>query len=53
MNWIFKYPRPVRVIHDQGTEFMGKDFQGLFRQWGKSNAPIYLGIREQMKFVRG
>ena len=30
MNWLFKYPKPVRVIHDQGTEFVGENFQVLF-----------------------
>ena len=40
MNWLFKYPRPVRVIHDQGTEFMGDNFQTLLRRWGIRNAPI-------------
>ena len=40
MNWLFKYPRPVRVIHDQGTEFMGDNFQSLLRRWGIRNAPI-------------
>lgn len=34
MGWLFKYPQPVWVIvHDQGTEFMGEDFQALLRQW--------------------
>ena len=40
MNWLFKYPRPVRVIHDQGMEFMGENFQALLRRWGIRNAPI-------------
>jgi hypothetical protein len=40
MNWLFKYPRPVRIIHDQGTEFMGDNFQSLLRRWGIRNAPI-------------
>jgi hypothetical protein len=29
ISWLFKYPRPVRLIHDQGTEFMGGAFQAL------------------------
>jgi hypothetical protein len=31
------------VIHDQGTEFMGENFQAILRQWGIRNAPI--GVR--------
>ena len=42
-GWLFRYPRPVRLIHDQGTEFMGEGFQALLRQWGIRNAPI--GVR--------
>ncbi len=42
-GWLFCYPRPVRLIHDQGTEFMGEGFQALLRQWGNRNAPI--GVR--------
>jgi transposase InsO family protein len=40
MNWLFKYPRPVQIIHDQGTEFMGDNFQSLLQRWGIRNAPI-------------
>jgi transposase InsO family protein len=43
VGWLFRYPRPVRVIHDQGTEFMGENFQAILRQWGIRNAPI--GVR--------
>lgn len=25
--WLARYPRPIRVIHDQGTEFTGANFQ--------------------------
>ena len=43
ISWLFKYPRPVCLIHDQGTVFMGEAFQASLRQWGIRNAPI--GVR--------
>ena len=44
MNYLLEYPRRVglRVINDQGTEFMGDNFQALLRQWGIRNARISL-----------
>ena len=39
-GWLFRYPRPMRIVHDQGTEFMGDQFQRILRQWGIRNAPI-------------
>jgi hypothetical protein len=29
VGWLLRYPQPVRLIHDQGTEFTGEDFQAL------------------------
>jgi transposase InsO family protein len=26
-GWLSRYPRPMRCIHDQGTEFQGSQFQ--------------------------
>jgi transposase InsO family protein len=40
MNWLFRYPRPVRIIHDQGPEFTGETFHRLLRIYGIKNAPI-------------
>ena len=31
-GWLSRYPRPVHVIHDQGSEFMGSAFQDLLRR---------------------
>ena len=42
-RWLFCYPRPEQLIHDQCTEFMGEGFQASLRQWGIRNAPI--GVR--------
>ena len=30
-GWLSHYPRPLHVIHDQGSEFMGSAFQDLLR----------------------
>ena len=26
-HWLSRYPRPLRVVHDNGSEFIGHDFQ--------------------------
>jgi hypothetical protein len=28
-SWLYRYPRPVRCLHDKGGEFIGKNFQWL------------------------
>ena len=33
-RWLSHYPRPLPVIHDQGSEFMGAPFQDLLRRAG-------------------
>ena len=38
-GWLSRYPRPVRVIHDQGSEFMGSAFQDLLRPAGITSVP--------------
>jgi transposase InsO family protein len=40
ITWLMRYPRPVRMIHDQGTEFTGEAFQRVLRIYGIRNAPI-------------
>jgi transposase InsO family protein len=39
MAWLFCYPHSVRVIHDQGNEFQGMDFQVLLQQYGIEDVP--------------
>ena len=34
-----RYPRPLRVVHDQGSEFMGSAFQDLLRRAGIKSLP--------------
>ncbi|KAG7355485.1 reverse transcriptase RNA-dependent DNA polymerase [Nitzschia inconspicua] len=39
-SWLSKYPRPLNVIHDQGGEFIGEDFQHRLRVHGIHSRPI-------------
>ena len=38
-GWLSRYPQPVHVIHDQGSEFMGSAFQDLLRRAGIKSVP--------------
>ena len=38
-GWLSRYPCPLRVIHDQGSEFMGSAFQDLLRRAGIKSVP--------------
>eukprot|EP00644_Phytophthora_capsici_P004502 jgi/Phyca11/110991/e_gw1.19.664.1 len=38
-EWLCRYPRPRRVIHDQGPEFTGEEFQELLRSYGIKAKP--------------
>ena len=33
-SWLARYPRPTKVIHDRGGEFVGGQFQSLLRRLG-------------------
>ena len=33
-QWLCRYPRPVRVIHDNGNEFIGMEFQQMLSSYG-------------------
>ena len=37
--WLSRYPWPTRVIHDNGGEFIGREFQNLLRQLGIQSVP--------------
>lgn len=39
-EWLCRYPRPRKVIHDQGSEFTGEEFQELLRSYGIKAKPI-------------
>jgi len=32
--WLSRYPRPARVVFDNGTEFVGQEFQELLESYG-------------------
>ena len=49
ITWLMRYPRPVYIIHDQGTEFTGKNFQWLIRVYGIQNVPMVLKTRKPMR----
>ena len=38
-GWLARYPRPVRVIQDQGSEFTGSVFQELLARAGIKSSP--------------
>ena len=33
-NWLSRYPRPFQVIHDNGSEFVGAEFQEILESYG-------------------
>ena len=33
-EWLCRYPRPYRCIHDNGSEFLGLEFQKLLSSYG-------------------
>jgi transposase InsO family protein len=37
--WLARYPRPLKCIHDQGTEFIGADFQAVLDRAGIQDVP--------------
>ncbi|GFH58269.1 hypothetical protein CTEN210_14745 [Chaetoceros tenuissimus] len=39
-NWLSRYPRPVKCIHDQGGEFTGSEFQEMLNRFNIRPAQI-------------
>jgi transposase InsO family protein len=39
VQWLSRYPRPLRCIHDPGTEFVGPEFQTLLVHLGIQPVP--------------
>lgn len=39
-EWLCRYPRPYRVINDQGMEFMGQEFQEMLTNYAIKSKPI-------------
>jgi len=40
ITWLCRYPRPIRVHHDRGPEFMGDEFQEMLKSYGIKSKPI-------------
>ena len=40
LAWLCRYPRPSRCVHDNGTEFLGHDFQFGLAQAGIASRPV-------------
>ena len=38
-NWLCRYPRPHKVVHDNGPEFMGCEFQEVLESYGITSKP--------------
>jgi transposase InsO family protein len=38
--WLSQYPRPVRCLHDHGTEFIRADFQRILQHFGIKDVAI-------------
>ena len=38
-SWLSRYLRPMRVVHDQGSEFMGTPFQDILCRAGIKSVP--------------
>ena len=38
-NWLARYPWPAQIIHDNGGEFIGHEFQNMMRTLGITSKP--------------
>ena len=38
-TWLCRYPRPVKVVHDNGGEFTGFEFQEMLSSYGIKGVP--------------
>ena len=50
-TWLVRYPQPECVIHDNGREFTGQEFQGLLYNLGIKPSGTTLKIHSQMQFA--
>jgi transposase InsO family protein len=37
--WLCRHPRPAKVVYDNGTEFIGQEFQELLQSYGIKAIP--------------
>jgi hypothetical protein len=58
-EWLCRYPRPARVIFDNGSEFMGQEFQELLESYGIKPVPTTVknprsnGVIERVHLTMG
>ena len=56
-NWFCRYPRPLYCIHDNGGEFIGKEFEEMLESYGIASKPTTVknpqsnGLHERMHLV--
>jgi hypothetical protein len=57
--WLCRYPRPRKVIYDNGTEFVGQEFQELLVSYGIKPVPMTIrnpksnGVVEHVHLTMG
>ena len=51
LEWLCRYPRPLPVVHDLGTEFTGDEFQELLRSYGINPSRLPRRILRQTPFA--
>ena len=50
-EWLSRYPRPRRVVHDNGNEFVGYEFQELLDNYGISRSKTQETIAPWKDFI--
>jgi transposase InsO family protein len=50
-TWLARYPKPANVIHDQGGEFLGFQFQRRLQLHNIRSRPTTAKTRKQTRFV--
>jgi len=57
--WLCRYPRPARVVYDNGAEFVGQEFQELLQSYGIKPVPTTVrnprsnGVVERVHLTMG
>jgi hypothetical protein len=52
-NWLCRYPRPRKVVQDNGNEFMGSNFQEFLDSYSIEPKPTYDGKKSNCECNRG
>lgn len=43
-DWLYRYPRPAKVVFDNGNEFLGQEFQELLHSYSIKPVPMTVKI---------